>query len=335
MFALAGDMPTAAFSPSAPTRNILKQLPGLAVAGPDQGGIQMMRTSVSRVHGKLSLILICAALGACSSMQKSSSSSAGEQSAAPITESSQPGDKAAASSSGSPSSSSATSKPGPNSDVNGKPLPADAAAKNEEARQLKRQLDEQDAQINRLRNEQQAEEARLDADTARSQDQQRSAAAAGSQGKPGANDEAAVFPSGDNSATPAGTAAAAAAAAEAAANTGSGAAVAATSERSVYFGYNEAMVSEKYDDMLVANANYLKAHPTFTAEVQGNCDDRGSREYNLALGARRAEAVKRALELAGANGTHITAISYGAEKPVATGHDEESFSKNRRVDIIY
>lgn len=290
----------------------------------------MMRTSVSRSYGNLSLILICAALGACSSMQKSSSSSAGEQSAAPISESPQPGDKAAASNSSSPSSSSTTSKPGPNSDVNGKPLAADEAAKSEEARQLKRQLDEQDAQINRLRNEQQAEEARLDADSARSQ-----AAASGSQGKPGANDEAAVFPSGDNSATPGGTAAAAAAAAEAAANDGSGAAVAATSERSVYFGYNEALVSEKYDDMLVANANYLRAHPNFTAEVQGNCDDRGSREYNLALGARRAEAVKRALELAGANGGHITAISYGAEKPVATGHDEESYSKNRRVDIIY
>lgn len=295
----------------------------------------MMRTSVSRLHGKLSLILICAALGACGSMQKSSSSSAGEQSAAPISESPQPGDKAA--SSNASSSSSSTSKPGPNSDVNGKPLPADAAAKSEEARQLKRQLDEQDAQINRLRNDQQAEEARLDADAARSQEQQRSAAAAGSQGKSGVNDEAAVFPSGDNSATPAGTAAAAAAAAEAAANSGNGtgAAVAATSERSVYFGYNEAMVSEKYDDMLVANANYLRAHPNFTAEVQGNCDDRGSREYNLALGARRAEAVKRALELAGANGSHITAVSYGAEKPVATGHDEDSWSKNRRVDIIY
>lgn len=295
----------------------------------------MMRTSVSRLHGKLSLILICAALGACGSMQKSSSSSAGEQSAAPISESPQPGDKAASSSAS--SSSSSTSKPGPNSDVNGKPLPADAAAKSEEARQLKRQLDEQDAQINRLRNDQQAEEARLDADAARSQEQQRSAAAAGSQGKSGVNDEAAVFPSGDNSATPAGTAAAAAAAAEAAANSGNGtgAAVAATSERSVYFGYNEALVSEKYDDMLVANANYLRAHPNFTAEVQGNCDDRGSREYNLALGARRAEAVKRALELAGANGSHITAVSYGAEKPVATGHDEDSWSKNRRVDIIY
>ncbi len=296
----------------------------------------MMRTSVSRLHGKLSLILICAALGACSSMQKSSSSSAGEQSAAPISEAPQPGDKAASGGT-SPSSSSSTSKAGPNSDVNGKPLPADAAAKSEEARQLKRQLDEQDAQINRLRNEQQAEEARLDADAARSQEQQRSAAAAGSQGKSGVNDEAVVFPSGDNSATPAGTAAAAAAAAEAAANSGNGtgAAVAATSERSVYFGYNEALVSEKYDDMLVANANYLRAHPTFTAEVQGNCDDRGSREYNLALGARRAEAVKRALELAGANGSHITTVSYGAEKPVATGHDEESYSKNRRVDIIY
>jgi peptidoglycan-associated lipoprotein len=94
-------------------------------------------------------------------------------------------------------------------------------------------------------------------------------------------------------------------------------------------------VPDKYDSMLVAHAAYLKAHPDFKAEVQGNCDERGSREYNLALGARRAESVKRALELAGADGSRISAISYGSEKPVATGKDEESYSQNRRVDIVY
>jgi peptidoglycan-associated lipoprotein len=297
----------------------------------------MMRTSLPRLCGNISLILICAVLGACGSMQKSSSSSAGEQSAAPISEAPQPGDKSsaakAASSASGDAGSSASSKPAGNSDVTGKPIAADASADNSEASQLKRQLDEQDAQINRLRNEQQAEEARLDAEQRMQEQQQAAGTGAGSQGKPAANDEAAVFPAGDNSASPAGTAAANAAAA-AAADKASAIAPAAT-ERSVYFAYNEAIVAEKYDDMLLANAAYLRAHPNFTAEVQGNCDDRGSREYNLALGARRAEAVKRALELAGANGSRITAVSYGAEKPVASGKDEESYRKNRRVDILY
>jgi peptidoglycan-associated lipoprotein len=103
----------------------------------------------------------------------------------------------------------------------------------------------------------------------------------------------------------------------------------------VYFGYDQYSVPDEYDEMLLANAAYLKAHPALKTEVQGNCDERGSREYNLALGARRAQAVKRALELAGADGDRIAAISYGAEKPLATGKDEASYSQNRRADIVY
>ena len=112
-------------------------------------------------------------------------------------------------------------------------------------------------------------------------------------------------------------------------------AVAPVLERSVYFGYDQFSVADKYDEMLVAHAAYLNAHPNLVTEVRGNCDDRGSREYNLALGARRAESVKRALELAGADGSRISAISYGAEKPVANGKDEESYRQNRRADIDY
>jgi peptidoglycan-associated lipoprotein len=87
--------------------------------------------------------------------------------------------------------------------------------------------------------------------------------------------------------------------------------------------------------MIVGHAAFLKAHPDYKAEVQGNCDERGSREYNLALGARRAESVKRALELAGAEGANIKTVSFGAEKPVAFGQDEESYRQNRRADIRY
>ena len=132
-------------------------------------------------------------------------------------------------------------------------------------------------------------------------------------------DEAAVFPSN----------------ASAAESSSTETAVEHAAERSVYFGYDQSTVPEKFDDMLLANAAWLKAHPNVKAEVQGNCDERGSREYNLALGARRAMAVKRALELAGAEGGRIAAISYGSEKPVATGKDEDSYSKNRRADIVY
>jgi peptidoglycan-associated lipoprotein len=108
-----------------------------------------------------------------------------------------------------------------------------------------------------------------------------------------------------------------------------------SAERSVYFAFDQALVAEQYNSMLMANAAFLKAHTNFDAEVQGNCDERGSREYNLALGARRAEAVKRALVLAGADGGRITTVSFGSEKPIAAGKDEESYSKNRRVDIVY
>jgi len=69
--------------------------------------------------------------------------------------------------------------------------------------------------------------------------------------------------------------------------------------------------------------------------VQGNCDDRGSREYNLALGQRRADSVKRAMVLLGVGDKQIETVSFGAEKPVAFGQDEESWAKNRRADIVY
>lgn len=105
-------------------------------------------------------------------------------------------------------------------------------------------------------------------------------------------------------------------------------------QRSIYFDYDKAVVKETYDSMLLANGAYLKTHPSITAEIEGNCDERGSREYNLALGARRAQAVKQALELQGVDGKRIKTVSFGSEKPIALGKDEESYSKNRRADIV-
>ena len=108
----------------------------------------------------------------------------------------------------------------------------------------------------------------------------------------------------------------------------------AADARSIFFDYDQSTIPKQYDNLVVQNAAYLKASPRIKFEVQGNCDERGSREYNLALGARRAQAVKRALELAGADGGRIQVVSFGAEKPIANGKDEESYSKNRRADIV-
>ena len=106
-------------------------------------------------------------------------------------------------------------------------------------------------------------------------------------------------------------------------------------ENSVYFGYDQASLDEQYESVLFAHAEFLKANPGIKVEIQGNCDERGSREYNIALGQRRALTVKRALELLGVEGYRIETVSFGAEKPVAFGSNEESWRLNRRADIVY
>lgn len=106
-------------------------------------------------------------------------------------------------------------------------------------------------------------------------------------------------------------------------------------EKSIYFGYDQATFDQQYESVLLAHAEFLKANPGITVEIQGNCDERGSREYNIALGQRRALAVKRALELLGVAGYRIDTVSFGAEKPVAFGQDEASWRLNRRADIVY
>lgn len=304
----------------------------------------MIEPSVFPTYRSFSLILICAMLGACATTQKSSTGS-GDQAAAPISKAANPqttakpgetpnspaSDAAAApAKSNSNSAKSAGAASGNTGAKQGSSESSAASSDNDEAAQLKRQFAEQDEQINKLRNDQQADAAREEAvakqketDAAKPPDQPSAAAATERPASPvaatKAGDEIAVFASNGN----------------AAGNSGSQPAVQRSVERSVYFGYDQATVADKYDAMLMANAAYLEAHPAVRAEVQGNCDERGSREYNLALGARRAQSVKRALELAGADGSRISAISFGSEKPVATGKDEESYSQNRRADIVY
>ena len=106
-------------------------------------------------------------------------------------------------------------------------------------------------------------------------------------------------------------------------------------ERSIYFAFDKYNIDPKYAPILAAHARFLIVNPTVKIFVEGNCDDRGSPEYNIALGQRRADAVQRTLLTLGVPPRQIEAVSYGAERPVAYGANEEVWAKNRRSDIAY
>jgi peptidoglycan-associated lipoprotein len=106
-------------------------------------------------------------------------------------------------------------------------------------------------------------------------------------------------------------------------------------KRSVYFDFDSYTVKDEYLPTLQAHAAYLKKHPDRHILIQGNTDERGTSEYNLALGQKRAEAMLRVLETDGVADGQIEAVSLGKEKPVATGHDEAAWAQNRRGDIVY
>ncbi|MDO9437461.1 MAG: peptidoglycan-associated lipoprotein Pal [Hydrogenophaga sp.] len=105
--------------------------------------------------------------------------------------------------------------------------------------------------------------------------------------------------------------------------------------RIVYFDYDSFEVKGEFAAVLEANAKYLNANRTRRVNLEGHTDERGGREYNLALGQKRAEAVRRSLALLGVPETQMEAVSFGEEKPAQTGFDEAAFSKNRRVELTY
>ena len=105
--------------------------------------------------------------------------------------------------------------------------------------------------------------------------------------------------------------------------------------RSIYFDYNKDEVKAEYRPLVEAHAKYLVQHPEAKLIIQGKTDERGSREFNLALGQRRAVAVKKVLNVLGATDRQIETVSYGEEKPKASGHDEAAYAQNRRADIVY
>jgi len=105
-------------------------------------------------------------------------------------------------------------------------------------------------------------------------------------------------------------------------------------ERSVYFAFDKSDINANAAAILDANAAWLKAHPQRSATVEGNCDERGGREYNLALGQRRADSVKAYLVEQGANAANINTASFGEENPVCRGSGENCWAQNRRADIV-
>lgn len=107
------------------------------------------------------------------------------------------------------------------------------------------------------------------------------------------------------------------------------------SKRSIYFELDSNIVKEEFKPLVAAHARYLQQNPGQKIVVQGNADERGSREYNLALGQRRADAVKQMMQLLGAKSDQIETVSFGEEKPKSAGHDEASWSENRRADLAY
>lgn len=106
-------------------------------------------------------------------------------------------------------------------------------------------------------------------------------------------------------------------------------------ERSVYFDFDDYQVKPAYTRVLEVQGKYLASNPKLAIRVEGNADERGGTEYNLALGQKRAENVVKALKLIGVNGAQLEAVSWGKEKPKALGHDEAAWAENRRVDLVY
>lgn len=107
------------------------------------------------------------------------------------------------------------------------------------------------------------------------------------------------------------------------------------SKRSVYFDYDNYDVKSEYAKLLEHHGKFLAARQRIKVMVQGSADERGSHEYNLALGQKRADAVRRALVLHGVKDGQIETVSFGEEKPRALGHNEEAWSQNRRADLAY
>lgn len=105
--------------------------------------------------------------------------------------------------------------------------------------------------------------------------------------------------------------------------------------RIVYFDYDSNVIKPEFQQLIEAHARFLKTNGNRHVVIEGHTDERGGSEYNLALGQRRSEAVRKALELLGVKDSQVEAVSFGKEKPATDGHDETAWAKNRRAEIAY
>ena len=107
------------------------------------------------------------------------------------------------------------------------------------------------------------------------------------------------------------------------------------SQRVIYFDFDSSEIRSEYIDVIAAHGRFLASNANVRVRLEGHTDERGSREYNIGLGEQRAQTVKRALTLQGVQDAQIATVSYGEERPAAAGSDENAYSKNRRVEIVY
>lgn len=107
------------------------------------------------------------------------------------------------------------------------------------------------------------------------------------------------------------------------------------SHRVIYFDFDKSEIKPEFADLVAAHARNLTSHPNLRIKLEGNTDERGTREYNIGLGERRAQAVRRALMLQGVAESQLTTVSFGAERPAVEGDDESAWAKNRRVELVY
>ena len=106
-------------------------------------------------------------------------------------------------------------------------------------------------------------------------------------------------------------------------------------EKIIYFEYDSDQISADYQELIMHHGKYLAANTDMKVRLEGHADERGSREYNVALANRRAQSVRRLVLFQGVSADQVSVISYGEEKPVSLGHDNESWQLNRRVELVY
>lgn len=107
------------------------------------------------------------------------------------------------------------------------------------------------------------------------------------------------------------------------------------SKRSIFFPFDGFQIERQYEPVILAHVHYLQAHPNEKMRIVGNTDERGSSGYNLSLGQKRANVIREAFVQMGISADRVEAVSFGKEKPKALGHDEKSWSENRRSDLLY